>query len=467
MDPKKLWGDKEYYGLGYDFDPQWYLTDEQRDLQKRLIEVCHDVIRPQAVESDRTNDYPWKSLEALAGLGLLGAIIPKKYGGRAENHVGVAMVTETLARYGCPSTAVVYTMHLVSVAALLFRAKGNDEIDKLLRRIDKDVFVGSASYTDPETGGHFWYPKISNVTKVDDKWHVVKTSAFTSSSGYAKWMVTQTTSPDFDGDYSNLSVFLLYGDEIEGSPGVWDALGMHGNQSGPVKIDAVVPQDRMVGPSGDGAASNDEAIDPLAMIMFGAMYNGIALACMDLAKDYTTRRKHAQFARRVADYATSQDTFGRALIDIQASRLYTFGVAEVLDRATENGDWTLHERNPDAMPRNDYAVWCFKAKELAARHASEISDKMLQLFGGAGYSRKMEIERLLRDSKAGWLMGPSNEVTRQLVGRWALLGPESVDWWNQKVDEPLLHNELGKLDDAGKQAIIDKLTAELGGETAN
>jgi alkylation response protein AidB-like acyl-CoA dehydrogenase len=462
MGTVKNWGEEEFFGLGYDFDPQWYLTDDQLALQERLIKACHDVIRPQAIKSDRTCEYPWPSLEALAELGLLGAIIPKKYGGRAENHIGIAMVTETLARYGCPSTAVVYAMHMVSVAALLFRAGGNAEIQSVLRRIDRDVFVGSASYTDPETGGHFWYPKISNVTRVgDDKWHVVKKSAFTSSSGYAKWMVTQTTSPDFQGDYSDLSVFLLYGDEIQGSPGMWDALGMHGNQSGPVKIDAVVPMDRMVGPPGDGAASNDEAVDPLAMIMFGAMYNGIALASLDLAKSYTTKRKHVQYARSIADYPTTHDTYGRALIDVQASRLYTYALAQQLDRVTENGDWSLHERDPKAMPRTDYAVWCFKAKELAARHASEVSDKMLQLFGGAGYGRHQEIERILRDSKAGWLMGPSNEVTRQLVGRWALLGSEAVDWWNQRVDEGVLHSELGKLDSAGKQEIIDKLSSEL------
>jgi alkylation response protein AidB-like acyl-CoA dehydrogenase len=274
-------------------------------------------------------------------------------------------------------------------------------------------------------------------------------------------MVTQTTSPNFAGDYSDLSVFLLFGDEIQGSPGAWDALGMHGNQSGPVQIDATIPLDRMVGPPGDGAASNDEAIDPLAMIMFGALYNGVALACMDLAKAHTTRRKHAQYARSIADYPTTHDTFGRALIDIQASRLYTFSVSELLDRATDNGDWTLHGRDPEAMPRTEHSIWCFKAKELAARHASEISDKMLQLFGGAGYSRHLEIERLVRDSKAGWLMGPSNEVTRQLVGRWALLGAEAVDWWNQHVDEGVLHSELGKLDAAGKRGIIEKLSSEL------
>ncbi|MEZ5881384.1 MAG: acyl-CoA dehydrogenase family protein [Nitratireductor sp.] len=454
-------GADQFNGLTPEFDPDWFLTDDQRVLRQELIEACRKVIRPQAIKSDETSEYPWASIEALAELNLLGAIVPKKYNGRAENHVGATMVIETLARYGCPSTAVVYMMHLAAVAGLLFRADGNAPAQDILSRLDKDVLIGSASYTDPETGGHFWYPKISNVTRTDKGWHVVKKSAFTSSSGYARWMITQTTSPDFKGDYSDLSVFLLMGDEIEGSPGAWNAMGMRGNQSGPVKIDAEIPLDRMVGPSGDGAASNDEAIDPLAMLAFGGLYNGVSLACLDLAKAYTTRRKHAQFAQSVADYATTHDVYGTALIDVEASRLMTYSVAQQLDNVTENGDWTLHERDPSAMPRTPYAPWCFMVKELACRHANDVSDKMLHLFGGAGYSKHAEIERILRDAKAGWIMGPSNEVSKQLIGRWALLGSEAVDWWNQRVNEGLLHNEISKLDNAGKQALVQKLQQEL------
>lgn len=79
--------------------------------------------------------------------------------------------------------------------------------------------------------------------------------------------------------------------------------------------------------------------------------------------------------------------------------------------------------------------------------AMEVSDRMLQLRGGFGYSRKAGIERLVHDARAGWIMGPNNEITRQIVGRWALPGAEAADFWNQRVNEPLLLNELDKLDD--------------------
>jgi alkylation response protein AidB-like acyl-CoA dehydrogenase len=238
-------------------------------------------------------------------------------------------------------------------------------------------------------------------------------------------------------------------------------MGMHANNSGPVEIDAVIPENRIVGWPGDGARSNDEAIDPLAFLMYAGAYNGIALACLDVARRHALRTTHAQYGRRIADYATSQDSYGRALCEAQASRLFAYGLARALDDATDGGDWTMYARDPDAAPRAAFTSWGLEAKVLAAGLAARVSDSMLQLCGGRGYTRAAEIERLVRDAKAGWVMAPSNEVSQQIVGRWALLGADSVDWWNQKVDERALHNELGKMDDEQKRRLVEELGAEL------
>ena len=45
----KPWGDKEFWGLGEDFDPDWVLTEAQKELRSTLMEVCRTKIRPQAV----------------------------------------------------------------------------------------------------------------------------------------------------------------------------------------------------------------------------------------------------------------------------------------------------------------------------------------------------------------------------------------------------------------------------------
>jgi alkylation response protein AidB-like acyl-CoA dehydrogenase len=455
------WGGEPYFGLDSGFEPDWFLTEDQKKLRADLIELCRTVLRPNAIDADRNNVYPRESIKALASLRLLGLIVPKQYNGRGENNVAAVMVAETIARYGCPSTALIYMMHTVAVAGLCYRAKGNAAIEGLLSRLDDEALIGTASYTDPETGGHFWYPKMSGAKKVADGWQVQKKAAWTTSSGYADWYISQTTSPDFKGNYGDLSVFLFFKDEVKGAPGKWDAMGMHGNQSGPVEIDTVVPLDRIVGWPGDGAASNDEAIDPLAMLMYAGSYNGLGLACIDVAKSHVTRKAHVQYARRVADYPTIQDVAGRAVMEGQASRLYAYSLARAIDDATDNGSWEIYYDDPKAMPRAKFAVWAFQAKFLSTRFSFEVSDKMLQICGGRGYMADLGLERLVRDSKAGWIMGPSNEITAQLIGKWALLGPDAVDWWNQRVDEPLMMNEIGKLDDAAKRRLIDKLEGEL------
>lgn len=45
----KTWGGKEFWGMSWEYDPQWLLNEEQRQIQAKLIETCRTVIRPNAV----------------------------------------------------------------------------------------------------------------------------------------------------------------------------------------------------------------------------------------------------------------------------------------------------------------------------------------------------------------------------------------------------------------------------------
>jgi len=456
----KLWGNNEYWGLGYDFDPQWVLTDAQKLLQTKLIEVCERVLRPNAIDSDRHLTYPRKNFEALAGLGLLGLFVPKEWGGLGENHTCAAMVVETIARYGCPSTAMCYTMHLGATAAALFRAHDNPELQAVLKRLDKDVFIGTLSYSDPETGSHFWYPVSSTAQAVRDGWQVSKKASWTTSAGFADWYIVQTASPDFGGNYSDLSCFLIYADEVQAEPQKWDALGLRGNQSGTLVVDGVtIPAQRMVGPKGDGASSNDETVDPFFLLCSSACWNGIALGAIDITKRHTTRKKHVDVGMRVADYPTIQDYVGEAIMDTNASRMFVFSMAQLMDQLTNNCDWSIHQ-DLSAMPRSAYLHWYWQIKFNAAKNVAHVCDKMLHACGGSGFKKDMEIERYLRDGKAGWVMGPTNEVLRQFVGKLALLGIDALDYWNQRVNERVLQNELKKMTPEQKRQLAESLLAQ-------
>jgi len=86
---------------------------------------------------------------------------------------------------------------------------------------------------------------------------------------------------------------------------------------------------------------------------------------------------------------------------------------------------------------------------------------MLHSCGGSAFKKEpLQLERYLRDGKAAWVMGPTNEVLRQFVGKTALLGIESLDYWNQVVNQRAIDNELKKFTPEEKRALAERLLAE-------
>src|SRR5688572_20300356 len=115
----KSWGGDPFFGLGFEFDPQWLFSAELKQIESDIIELARTQMRENAVESDKKYMFPRKNFEALASKNLLGLFVPKELGGRGLNHLAAAMVVETVARYACPSTAICLTMHYGAVSALL------------------------------------------------------------------------------------------------------------------------------------------------------------------------------------------------------------------------------------------------------------------------------------------------------------------------------------------------------------
>jgi alkylation response protein AidB-like acyl-CoA dehydrogenase len=458
---EKQWAGEPYFGLGYDWDPDWLLTDRQRELRDLLIELCEKEMRANAKTSDDGLVFPRRNLELLGEHGFLGLTVPEEYGGLGQNHVAYAMTCETIARYGCASTAMCYVMHIGAVQAIMLRPTP-ELIDRYIRPLNSGK-IGTLSYSDPETGSHFWYPISSGAERSNGGYKVRKKASWTTSGGFADFYVVQTTSPDFSG-YDDLSVFVVDADQVESKPSSWDALGLRGNQSGPIEVPGVqVPAENLIGPIGDGAASNDESVDPWFLVGSSSVWNGLAMGAIDIGKRQTTRKKHVDVGLRVADYPTIQDYVGEAVMDTNACRVFTMSVADAMDRATENNTRTL---KPGEFARANYLHWAWQIKFEAAKNTAHVVDKMLHACGGTGYKRDMELERYLRDAKAGWVMGPTNEVLRQFVGKAVLLGFDALDYWNQTYNRRAVENEVKKLDAAAKRELAEQLVQQAEAEEA-
>ena len=364
---EKMWGAEPFWGLSYDWDPDWVLTDRQKELRDTLIGLCEKEMRANAKRSDDELLYPRRNLELMGEHGFLALTVPEEYGGLGENHVAFAMTCETIARYGCASTAMCYVMHMAAVQTLMLRPTP-ELIEKYIRPLNSGK-LGTLSYSDPETGSHFWYPFSSKAERANGGYKVNKKASWTTSGGFADFYVVQTTSPDFTG-YDDLSVFVIDGEHVKAQPSLWDALGLRGNQSGPIQVEGVeIPGDQIVGPEGDGATSNDEAVDPWFLIGSSSVWNGIALGAIDIAARHTTRKRHVDVGMRVADYPTIQDYVGEAVMDTNACRLFVLSVCQAFDWATDDNTRMLE---PGQTARADFLHWAWQIKFEAAKNVAHV-----------------------------------------------------------------------------------------------
>src|SRR4029450_5450474 len=130
--PEKRWGPAPYFGLGYEWDADWFLTDRQKELRAKLIELCEQELRANAKRSDDELLFPRRNLELLGEHGFLALTVPEEVGGVGEDRLADARGCETIARYGCASTAMCYVMHIGAVNTIMFRPTP-ELVDKYIR----------------------------------------------------------------------------------------------------------------------------------------------------------------------------------------------------------------------------------------------------------------------------------------------------------------------------------------------
>ena len=152
---EKTWGGEPFWGLGYDWDPDWFLTERQKELRAQADRALRAGDAREREALRRRAALPAPQLRDPRRERLPGAHRPEEYGGLGENHVAYTMVCETLARYGCASTAMCYVMH--SARCTIMLRPTPELIDKYIRPLNSGK-IGTLSYSDPETGSHFWYP---------------------------------------------------------------------------------------------------------------------------------------------------------------------------------------------------------------------------------------------------------------------------------------------------------------------
>jgi alkylation response protein AidB-like acyl-CoA dehydrogenase len=376
-------------------------NQDEQTARADLRRIVAEVIRPRAEETDRTGAFPREGLKALGRAGWNGVLIPRSLGGLGLDHVAFADAAEEIGT-ACASTALVYVMHTGAVQTIaLF---GNDEQKQRWIVPARDGLIGTYSTSEKASGGHWWF-NFSQARRDGDDYLISAEKSFTTSSGQAGFYVLQTRSPDAKGP-TDITFFIVDGRQPGITAGAWEALGVHGNHSGPIKYENVkVPRRDRLGAEGQGKEIIYHGVSPVYLIGLGAAWHGVARGALASATEYVTRTIHRDFDRRLADYQVLRQQLGEAKVLVSSLGPWQRALAQQLDALQAAG-----------KPQGELLLPLTEFKVHAAEVANQVTRLTLDVSGGYGYKRG-PLERYFRDARAAIAMGPSNNIAREWIGK--------------------------------------------------
>jgi len=383
------------------------LNTEQRMWRRAVHDFVAAQIKPFAAEYNEREETMWPAIQQGGEqLGLMGMLVPEKYGGSEVDALSFAIAIEELG-WGDGGTALVVAAHngLGCAPIVMF---GTEEQK---RRFLPPVTTGARgklaalALTEPNAGSDL--RGIQTRAELQgDEWIINGSKMWITNSGDADYIVTLVrTAP---GRASNtLSMIIVPTD----TPGVHVAppekkMGLGTTHSHAITYENVrVPKENLLGELGRGLHQTLQVLDG-GRISIGALSVGIAQAAFEEAVAYAKQR--TAFGKSIADFEAIQFMLADMATEIHAARLMVYHAA-----------WLKSQGRP-------FTHAAAMAKLFATEMAERVTRNAIQIHGGYGYSREYPVERLYRDARLMTIGEGTSEIQRLVIARQALKNATSL-----------------------------------------
>ena len=163
--------------------------------------------------------------------------------------------------------------------------------------------------------------------------------------------------------------------------------------------DCRIPKENMLGKQGQGFKIAMHTLDG-GRIGIASQALGIAEGALQETVAYVKERK--QFGRSISAFQNTQFELAEMKARIEAAKYLVYAAA-------------LKKQEAMNGAKVRYSVEAAQAKLIAARTASDVTRRCLQLFGGYGYTRDYPIERMMRDAKITEIYEGTSEVQMMVI----------------------------------------------------
>ncbi|NMN95864.1 acyl-CoA dehydrogenase family protein [Antrihabitans stalactiti] len=369
-------------------------TPERNDLRKLVADFTTREIAPFMDQWELDGAVP-RSLHEKAGeIGLLELAFPESVGGAGDYIDMMILVEELIGNDGSAGLCGALLTH--SIATPHIAAAGDaDQIDKYVRPTLAGRKIGSLAITEPGTGSD-----VANITTkavLDGDHYVVNGAKTYITSGTRADYVTTVVRTGGPG-HKGLSLLVVDTD----TPGFSVTSKLHKmgclcSDTAELAYDDVrVPVANLVGAEGTA---------------FGQLMTRLDGERLQLAvQAYATAQRAYDLT---IPWARERTTFGEPLAHRQVIR---HKLAEMARQTTAARTFVrdVVARYVDGQKVSREVAM---AKNTAVYASDYVVNEAVQIFGGMGYIRENEVERLYRDARILGIGGGSNEIMNEIIAK--------------------------------------------------
>ena len=368
-------------------------TDAHEALRAKVRQFAENEVKPIAFLLDQQNEFPDEAVKKLAELGLMGIPYPKEYGGAGLDVLSYAIAVEELSRVD-GGTGVILSAHVSLGSWPIFAYGTEEQKQKYLVPLVKGEKIGAFGLTEPNAGSDAGGTETTAVLKGD---HYVLNGGkifITNAPKADTYVVFAVTTPDIGT--RGISAFIVekgwkgfeFGDH-------YDKMGIRSSSTAELIFnDVKVPRENLLGKEGDGFKIAMSTLDG-GRIGIAAQALGIAQGAYDAAVAYSKER--IQFGKPIGFQQAISFKIADMATKLRCARFLVYSAAELKEAHAP------------------YGMESAMAKMYASDIALEVTNDALQIHGGAGFMKGMEVERAYRDAKITTIYEGTNEIQRVVI----------------------------------------------------
>jgi len=386
------------------------LSSEQQDFAARARAAC-DGLRGWYRRGGH-GDFFAASWEALAGAGLLGAVVPKAHGGSGAGLVALALALEELGATGLPNMLPILT----AVDALGIVRHGTPALQRtVLPRVAAGGCKLCLAVTESEAGYNTSQTRTAAALH-DEVYRLSGAKVYISGADLADFLLVLARSLPLEevaarGLPKTAGLLWLLVDAR--TPGIrlrpMPSRGEGAMRQFEVELDAVeVPAENLLGRDGEGFAVLLDLVNP-ERILVAALQVGTAQHCLDVAIEHARARKVFGDVP-IGSYQSIQHPLAEVKIRQEAVRLMVWRAAAGYDAGGGVRDVSL--------PAN-------AAKLLASELGAKALEAALDTLGGKGFDERYGIVHLIEMVQLLRVAPISNALIYNQTAEYALRLPRS------------------------------------------